>query len=227
MTADTMTDVMTFTSFGIPLWAELVAAGLGGLQGAMFAAGLKERRVDVLGVVVIGIGVALGGSLLRDVLLDERPVVVWSSWYLVVAAASALLGMAVQPLLRRVDWVVIVLDAVVIGTFGAIATSKALALGVGAAGAVLIGVIGGVGGSIIRDLLLGLPVAFLHVGSLYAVAAAAGAASFVLLEALGVGVVVDGIVCVVVAAGVRLAAVRFTWTFPEQRAIGRLRSHGS
>ncbi|KQO07531.1 hypothetical protein ASF06_13120 [Agreia sp. Leaf244] len=213
---------MTVAVFGIPLWAELLAAGLGGLQGALFAAGVRERRIDILGVMVIGMGVALGGSLLRDVILNQPPVVVWSSWYLVVAAAAALLGMALQPLLRHVDWVVVVLDAVVIGTFGAIGTTKALSLGVGEVGALLVGVVGAVGGSIIRDLLLGLPVAFLQVGELFVVAAGAGAAALILLVAVSVPIPIAGIVCIAITTVVRIGAVRFNWRFPEQRPLPRV-----
>jgi uncharacterized membrane protein YeiH len=208
---------MSIVPFAIPLWAELIATGLGGLQGALFAAGFRDRRIDVFGVMVIGIGVALGGSLLRDVLLDERPAVVWSGWYLPVAAASALAGMVLQAVIRRVGWAVNVLDAVVIGTFGAIAASKALSLGVGAVGAaVMIGIIGAVGGSILRDVLLGLPIAFLQVGSLYAVAAGAGAVAVVLLIAVGTPVPVAGLISLTVTAVIRLCAVHFDWTLPEQ-----------
>jgi uncharacterized membrane protein YeiH len=212
---------MSAAVFQIPLWAELAAAGLGGLQGALFAANLKDRRIDVLGVMVIGIGVALGGSLLRDVLLNQPPVVVWSSWYLVVAALAALAGMAVQPLLRRIDWVVVVLDAVVIGTFGAIGTTKALSLGVGEVGALLVGIVGAVGGSIIRDLLLGLPVAFLQVSSLFAVAAGAGAGALILLVALGVPIPLAGVLSIVLTTVIRLGAVRFDWKVPEQQPLRR------
>ncbi|WP_378148338.1 trimeric intracellular cation channel family protein [Cnuibacter sp. UC19_7] len=205
--------------FGIPLWAELVAAGLGGLQGALFAAGFRERRIDVLGVVAIGIAVALGGSLLRDLILNQPPVVVWSSWYLLVAGLAALVGMTAGPLVKRAGWVVIMLDALVIGIFGVIATTKALSLGVGAIGALLVGIIGAVGGSLVRDLLLGLPVSFLQVGSLFAAAAGAGAAVLILLVTLGVSVPVAGVIGVAVTALLRLAAVRFDWRFPEQRAL--------
>jgi uncharacterized membrane protein YeiH len=207
--------------FAIPLWAELAAVGLGGLQGALFAAGF--RRIDLLGVMVIGIGVSLGGSLLRDVLLDELPAVVGSNWYLPVAAASAIVGMALRPLLRRADWVVTGLDAVVIGTFGAIGASKAMSLGVSEVGAVFIGVIAAVGGSVVRDLLMGLPVAFLQVGSLFAVAAGAGATTFVVLARAGTPVPAAGIACIAVATVLRLGAVRFGWRFPEQRALSRPR----
>ncbi|GAA3926016.1 hypothetical protein [Actinoplanes auranticolor] len=46
---------MSVTSFPVALWIELLAAGLGGLQGALFAAGERHRRIDVLGVIVIGL----------------------------------------------------------------------------------------------------------------------------------------------------------------------------
>ncbi len=212
---------MSVTPFQVTLWIELLAAGLGGLQGALFAAGVRARRIDVLGVIVIGLAVSLGGSLLRDVVLNQPPVVVWSNWYLIVAGASAVLGMVLQPALARVDWLITVLDAVVMGLFGAIGASKALSLGVGVAGALVVGVIAAIGGGMLRDVMLSLPFSFLHVGTLYAVAAGAGTGVLVLLAELGTPIPVAGLVCVVVTTLVRLAAVRFGWTFPEQFAVRR------
>lgn len=213
---------MSITPFQVTLWIELLAAGLGGLQGALFAAGVRSRRIDVLGVIVIGLAVALGGSLLRDLVLNQPPVVVWSNWYLIVAGAAAILGMVLQPVLARGDWLItVLLDAVVMGLFGAIGASKALSLGVGAAGAVVVGVIGAIGGGMLRDVMLGLSFSFLHVGTLYAVAAAAGTAVLVLLVGLGTPVPIAGVVCLVVTTLVRLAAVRFDWTFPEQFIVHR------
>ena len=58
---------MTITQFDVPLSIELVAAGLGGLQGALFAAAQRDRRIDVLGVVVIG----LVDNILRPILVGK------------------------------------------------------------------------------------------------------------------------------------------------------------
>jgi uncharacterized membrane protein YeiH len=209
--------------FQIPLWTELLAAGLGGLQGALFAAGLRSRRIDVLGVVVIGLTVSLGGSLLRDLVLDQPPVVIWMNWYLVTAGASAVLGMLLQPLIARADPFLTVLDAVVMGLFGAIAATKALSLGVGEAGALVVGVIGAIGGGMLRDVILNLPISFLHVGTLYAVAAGSGVAALILLSALGAPTLIAALVGVALTTLVRLGAVIFGWTFPEQRALPRRR----
>jgi len=210
---------MTIAQFQLTLWIELVAAGLGGIQGALFAASQRDRRIDMLGVIVIGLTVALGGSLLRDVVLNQPPVVVWVNWYLLVAGASAVIGMALQPLLVRAGWVITVLDAVVMGLFGAIAASKALSLGVGSVGALVVGVIGAIGGGVLRDVILTRPISILHVGTLYAVAAGAGAGTLIVLVRFDTPIAVAGLISAAVTAVVRLAAVRFNWTFPEQRAV--------
>jgi uncharacterized membrane protein YeiH len=207
--------------FQVSLWIELLAAGLGGLQGALFAAGQRDRRIDVLGVIVIGLAVSLGGSLLRDLVLNQPPVVIWMNWYLLTAAGSAILGMVLQPVFARADWLIVGLDAVVMGLFGAIGASKALSLGVGAAGALVVGVIGAIGGGMLRDVIMNLPISFLHVGTLYAVAAGAGAGTLILLTELGASSTLAGLVCVLVTTSVRLAAVLLGWTFPEQRALRR------
>ena len=206
--------------FAIPLWADLAAVGIGALQGAMFAGRLKERRIDLLGVALIGIIVGLGGGLLRDILLNELPAAMQSNWYLPVATAAALLGMALQQVFTRLNPLIIALDAVTIGLFGAIGTSKALSFGVPEIPAVFVGVVAAVGGSILRDVSLNLPIALMHVGSLYAVAAAAGTVLLVMLALAGVSIPIAATVCVVVTTAIRLGSVRFGWSLPEQRAIG-------
>ena len=78
-----------------------------------------------------------------------------------------------------------------------------------------------VGGSILRDLLLSVPIALMQVGSLYAVAALVGATSLVVLAALGVPAIVAAVVCVALTFVVRVLAVLFHWTLPEQRPLRR------
>ncbi len=128
-----------------------------------------------------------------------------------------------QPVLARADWLITVLDAVVMGLFGAIGASKALSLGVGEAGALVVGVLAAIGGGMLRDVFMNLPISFLRVGTLYAVAAAAGSGVLILVAELGAPTPIAGLVCVVVTTSVRLAAVRFGWTFPEQRPVRRRR----
>jgi uncharacterized membrane protein YeiH len=214
---------MTVAPFEIPLWADLAAVGVGALQGAMFSGRLKDRRLDLLGVALIGILVGLGGGLLRDILLNQLPAAMKTNWYLVVATLAALLGMALLRLFTRLNPLIIALDAVTIGLFAAIGTTKALAYGVPEVPAVFVGVVSAVGGSILRDVALNLPIALMHVGSLYAVAAGAGTVLIVALVALGANITVAAIACVVVTTLIRLGSVRFGWSLPEQRAIASWR----
>jgi uncharacterized membrane protein YeiH len=81
-------------------------------------------------------------------------------------------------------------------------------------------VISAVGGSILRDVALNLPIALMHVGSLYAVAATAGTVLLVVLDSFDVNIVVAGTACVVITTLIRLGSVRFGWSLPEQRALG-------
>jgi uncharacterized membrane protein YeiH len=213
---------MHATAFAIPLWADLLAVGVGSLQGAMFASEFKDRRLDLLGVAIIGIATGLGGGILRDVLLGQVPRAMSSNWYLVVAVGAALVGMALQRVFTRLAGVITALDALTIGLFGAIGSTKALALGLPEIPAVFVGVISAVGGSVLRDLLMNLTIAMMHVGSLYAVAAAAGTVVLVVLVSLGAPVALSAIVGTSVTLVIRLLAVRFGWTLPEQRALSRL-----
>ena len=132
-----------------PARRELAAVGLGALQGALFAGQSKAQRIDLLGVVLIGIGVALGGSLSRDILLGVTPTLIQSNWYLLTGAVAALVGMLLLRLFDRLSAVILVLDAVTIGTFRAIGTTKALTLGAPEIPAVFVGAIAAVGGSVV------------------------------------------------------------------------------
>ncbi|WP_344736289.1 trimeric intracellular cation channel family protein [Microbacterium awajiense] len=208
--------------FVIPLWADLIAVGLGGIQGALFASGFRgQRRLDLLGVAIIGIVMGMGGGLIRDLLLNTTPVTLQSNWYLLTATLAALLGMLLAGLFQRLNAVIVGLDAVVIGLFGAFGTSKALTLGLPLIPAVFVGVCAAVGGGILRDMLMGLPTAIMHVGSLYAVAAGAGCLVLAGAHAFGLNLVVAAIIGVAVTTVIRLLAVIFDISLPEQRALYR------
>jgi len=209
-------------AFVIPLWADLLAIGIGALQGAMFAAQFRDRRLDLLGVAIIGIATGFGGGLIRDVLLSEVPAALGDNWYLLVATGAALLGMLLERVFSRLRHLITALDALTIGLFGAIGTTKALAAGLPVVPSVFVGAVSAVGGSILRDLLLQLPIALMHVGSLYAVAAIAGCTTLVVMVSLGVPVLLAAAVCVAITFGVRILAVLFHWSLPEQRTITKV-----
>ena len=153
--------------FVVPLWVDLSAVAIGAVQGAMFAARFQDRQLDWLGVAIIGVVVGLGGGLIRDILLGQVPASLQNNWYLPVASGAALLGMFLLRTITRLGPVIIGLDALTIGMFGAIGSTKALAAGLPVIPAIFVGTVSAVGGSVLRDVMLGVPVALMHVGETY------------------------------------------------------------
>jgi uncharacterized membrane protein YeiH len=192
------------------------------VQGALFASGFRgQRRLDLLGVAIIGIVMGMGGGLIRDLLINVTPVTLQSNWYLLTATGAALFGMLLAGLFIRLNAVIVGLDAIVIGLFGAFGTGKALALGLPPVPAIFVGVCSAVGGGILRDMIMGLPVAIMHVGSLYAVAAGVGCLVLAGANALGAPLLAASVAAIAVTAVIRLLAVIFDISLPEQRALYR------
>lgn len=211
---------MDDTYFVIPLWADLTAVAVGGIQGALFASGFQgKRRLDWLGVAIIGVVMGMGGGIIRDLLVNVTPATMLSNWYLVTATAASLIGMLLAGTFQRLNRFIVGLDAIAIGMFGALGTTKALGVGMPVIPSIFVGVSAAVGGGMLRDVLMGLPVAVMHVGSLYAVAAGAGCTALVIASSLGLSVGWAGVLCVVVTAVIRILAVVFDLSLPEQRRL--------
>jgi uncharacterized membrane protein YeiH len=205
--------------FAIPAWLDLVAVGVGAAQGAMFSSRYRGAELDLLGVAIIGIVSGFGGSIVRDIFLSTEIAAFNSNWYLVTAVLSALVGMLISSLLHRIEMVINVFDALTIGIFGAIGTTKALAFGLPVVPALFIGVAAAVGGSIVRDLLLALPIQLMQVGSLYAVAAGIGGTTLITLISFGQDVTVASLISVAVTTAIRMLSVLFGWRLPAQREV--------
>ena len=205
--------------FAIPQWLDLTAVGIGAAQGAMFSSRYRDAELDLLGVAIIGIVSGFGGGIVRDMFLTTDIAAFHSNWYLVTAVLCALVGMLVSSLLHRVEMVINVFDALTIGIFGAIGTTKALSFGLPVVPALFIGVAAAVGGSILRDMLLAIPWQLMQVGSLYAVAALGGGITIVGLLWMGQTVTIAGVASVAVTTTIRMLSVILGWKLPAQRGV--------
>ncbi|MGH3322681.1 MAG: TRIC cation channel family protein, partial [Streptosporangiaceae bacterium] len=124
-----------------------------GLNGALTA--VRVARLDVVGVVALGMITALGGGVIRDVLIGSIPPATFRDWrYFVLAAGGGLIAFALSRRLDRLEMPITVLDAVGLSVFAVIGASKALSFGLGIGPALLLGVVTGVGGGTIRDTLV-------------------------------------------------------------------------
>lgn len=139
------------------------------VNGALTAA--RAVRLDVVGVVTLGVVTALGGGIARDLLIGRVPPATFSDWrYLAVAATGGVVVCLAGHRLGRVATSLTVLDAAGLSLFAVTGTTTALAAGLGPVQAVLLGGMTAVGGGTVRDVLVRRTPEVLT-GGLYAVPA--------------------------------------------------------
>ena len=185
-----------------------------------------RKNMDILGVCVLGIVTAIGGGITRDVLLGALPPAVFDKpVYLYVALAAALVMFI--PLVRAAlfashrvfELLLLVTDSVGLGIFAVVGVGASVAAGHGdnMLLCVFMGVLTGVGGGVIRDVLAG-DVPYIFVKHFYALAAAVGAIVCCLCARfadLGIGYIAGFAVVVVL----RLCAAHFRWNLPHARNV--------
>lgn len=192
-----------------PLFLVLDLAGVFAfaLNGALTA--IRVARIDVVGVVTLGMITALGGGIIRDILLASLPPATFDDWrYLAVAAAGSLVAYVFGRSLDRLATPILVLDAAGLSLFAVAGALKAVELGAGFGQAVILGVVTGVGGGTLRDVMLGRIPVILH-SELYAIPALVGALVFVSGLELGLEEVPVAVVAAAACFGIRLLGVRF------------------
>ena len=122
------------------LFLDLAGVFVFAVNGAMTA--IRATRLDIVGVVTLGMFTGLGGGTIRDILLDALPPATFVDWrYLLIAASGGLVAFALSQRLDRLGRPIVVLDAIGLSVFAVIGASKAIALDFGYVQAVIVGVI--------------------------------------------------------------------------------------
>ncbi|GAB2751500.1 trimeric intracellular cation channel family protein [Salinifilum aidingensis] len=190
-----------------------------GLNGALTA--VRAARLDVVGVVALGMITALGGGVIRDVLIGAIPPATFRDWYyFALAAGGGLLAFALSKWLVRLEGPITVLDAVGLSAFAVIGASKALDFGLEVGPALLLGVVTGVGGGTIRDTLVRRVPTVLR-SDLYAIPALVGAAITVVTVETGVYGLPAALGAVVACFTIRMLGVHFGLNAPRPPRTGR------
>ncbi len=199
------------------LVADLIGVAVFAASGASAAV---AKRLDLFGVAFIGFVAALGGGLLRDLVIDAVPPLAFADWrYAVTAAVASAAVFRLHPHIARLRRTVLVLDAAGLGLFTVAGTLKALEAGVPAVGSCVIGMLTGIGGGVLRDLLTGeIPVILQR--DIYAVAALGGAVTVVVLVRLQAAGPLTLATAALLITGVRLLALRRRWSAPVAAVPG-------
>jgi len=182
------------------------------ISGALVAV---HKRFDIFGVLVLAGVTGLGGGFLRDVLIDATPPAALADWrYLLVPVAAGLITFVFHPTLGRLERVVNVFDAAGLGLFCVTGALKSLEYGLGPVPAALMGVVTGIGGGMMRDVLTGrVPLVFR--GELYATPALVGALVAVLGVQSGLRTAFVAVPAALICFGWRVVAARRGWNAPR------------
>lgn len=192
---------------------DLMGTAVFAAEGASVAV---QAHLDLLGILVLAFVTALGGGIVRDLLIGDVPPGAVRNWhYAAVALAAGGLVFLLHTWFPGINrWLVITLDAAGLSFFAVSGAAKALDFNLNPLLATMMGGITGVGGGTIRDLLIGQIPKVLR-SDIYAAAALFGAALTILCLRLKVTPVVASICGIAGCFTLRMLAVYFHWNLPS------------
>jgi uncharacterized membrane protein YeiH len=191
---------------------DLIGTSIFAVTGALAAI---EKKMDIFGVSVLALITALGGGTMRDLLMNEMPPFYFVQYsYLVIALVTALLVFMGYSLFQRQKKSLVIFDALGLGVFTIVGAQKATQSGFSFPAIIILAMITGIGGGMIRDILRG-EIPFVLQKEIYASASILGAIVFYLITKhiplpMWIAIIV-GIVCTVT---LRLLSIRFRINLP-------------
>ena len=200
----------------MPTWIEYFAVAVCAISAVLAAEG---KEMDLFGVMVLALVTAVGGGTIRDLCLGVRPLFwIEQPMYLWTALTAAVAMFVMVRFIHPPHRMLVVADAFGLALFGIVGTEKALILGSSAIVAILLGIVTGVAGGILRDVLRNeVPWVFRSAVNLYATAVFAGALVFVLLRQWFPASESHRYIGMSVILVLRLAAIRWKLRLPTYR----------
>ncbi|MEJ5207703.1 trimeric intracellular cation channel family protein [Denitratimonas sp. CY0512] len=201
---------MTFASAFAQL-LDFVGTFAFAISGALVAV---RNRLDLFGVLLLSFTAATAGGVLRDVLLGLMPPLAIVDWrYLAISIAAGLLTFFRHAQVERMRNPVQITDAIGLAMFAVIGSTRALDAGLGPGGAIMLGMVSGIGGGMARDMLVAQVPSVLK-RELYAVAALVGAAMIVAGDMLDLPREPIAVASMVLCFTLRWLAIRHGWRLP-------------
>lgn len=199
--------------FQVPFLLDYLAVFLWAVSGAIVG---MHKRYDFAGVLVVALLASTGGSLIRDgIFLQQTPPVLSNPWYIpLIVAATALVRLFRQRVAEMplVDQVINVIDAIGVPAFAVVGMQLSLQQDIPLPGVVLVGVANGVGGGILRDLLVGDTPAALKPGTIFVSGVVLICVLFLVLTfTLGVGKELAAWGLIVLFFTIRLLSIHYNW----------------
>jgi len=198
--------------------SQIVLAALDALGSFVFALSggvlAVQKGFDLFGVLLLSFVVAVTGGITRDVLIGAVPPAAIASWHtLAIALGGGLLTFYVYPLVESRQRDVLLFDAIGLATFAVTGTEKALHFGIDPVMAAVLGMVSGIGGGMMRDVLAGEIPSVLR-SDIYAVAALAAGAVVSVGHVLDARPVYAMLVGAAACLFLRLMAIYRGWRIP-------------
>ena len=173
-----------------------------------------RQKLDIFGVLVIAFAAGNTGGIVRDLLIGSTPPAAITDWrYILVSILAGLSAFFWYSTINKINHRVQILDAVGLGLFAVAGAQKALVFGLNPVSAAVLGMTTGIGGGILRDVLLNrIPIVFSS--EFYAVAALAGATVVVVFTMLGIDPSYSAFTGAILCFGLRYAAIKHQWHLP-------------
>ncbi len=185
------------------------------LSGATAAV---KHRLDAFGILVLCFVTGNAGGITRDVMIGAIPPAAISEWrYVAVSILAGLIVFFAYPVINRLSSPVLLFDAAGLGLFCVAGAAKALAFHAGPVAATLLGMATGIGGGMVRDVLV-MEVPSVLRTELYAVAALLGAAFTVVGQRLGMPSHLAAPIGATLCITLRLLALHYGWHLPVARS---------
>lgn len=213
--------VIASESIAIPLAFELLAVVVAAATGALTA---RENKLDLVGAIGLAVLVSLGGGLIRDVILQEGNVyILRQPLALPVAVATAAAVFTFPVMVEKPDRLVAVLDIFSVGLFAVMGADKTMLYGYPAITCVMMGFFTAVGGGLLRDVCLARVPYIFQRSNLYAIAAIAGALTYiVLVQCLDIWNIAAAVIGVAVTMAVRWWSIRYNIMSPTEVDLHKL-----
>ena len=213
--------VIASESVAIPLAFELLAVVVAAATGALTA---RENKLDLVGAIGLAVLVSLGGGLIRGVILQEGNVyILRQPLALPVAIATAAAVFTFPVMVEKPDRLVAILDIFSVGLFAVMGADKTMLYGYPAITCVMMGFFTAVGGGLLRDVCLARVPYIFQRSNLYAIAAIAGALTYiVLVQCLDIWNIAAAVISVAVTMAVRWWSIRYNIMSPTEVDLHKL-----
>lgn len=196
------------------LMLDLAGSFVFALSGGMAAV---RYRLDLFGILVLSFAAATAGGILRDVFIGAIPPNALVDWrYIAVSSLAGLACFFQAALINRLSHPVRFFDAIGLSVFAVAGALKTLSFGLSPITAILLGMLTGIGGGMLRDILVARTPMVLR-SELYALAALAGATVVVAGEHSGVPTRYSAVAGALLCFGLRMLAIRYGWGLPTAR----------